>query len=112
MFELVVMADENDGDYQTAISEINQENLNKFMELLSRVMSRMESRKAENPNRWEWRHNWENNERGDPAKQYPDWTTEEIEFFSEYLPYSEYGLHTIVKVEYYPKPEKITLLSL
>lgn len=111
MFEIVVVADENDADYLTKISTIDLETLKKLMPILQVIKN--------NDNVWE------DGERGSPYSTYghgddiadddPDYygpvllTKDQIKLMEKYMPYSEYGLHTLISVEYYPLPEKVKL---
>ena len=95
MFELVIVADENDGDYVTEISKITPEELERLIPLVEKVKANCGA--------------WPNGEQGDAADEY-DWPEEDIEFFGRFVPYGQYGISGIESIEYYPLPEKVRLL--
>lgn len=99
MFELVITADTNDADYVTAISTVTQADIDMMLPIIAAI-------KAKGP-----RHNWAKGEIGDYHSMYPDMDEELLDWFDEsFVPYGEYGIHTIKTIEYYPLPEKIRLL--
>lgn len=96
IYEVVVVADENDGDYVTRVSTLKQNQLPMLVELSQRIKNNHSV--------------WQTGEIGDPYKDYPDWTEEEIGFMEGLVPWGQYGVHTIESIEYYPIPEKVKLI--
>lgn len=101
MFEIVITADTNDGDYVTEINKITQEELDEIFPVIEAIKKCPEQ------------HNW-------PApveygfdelkKRYPELSEEQIEIFDAWCPTGEYGIHTIKSIVYYETPKKIKLL--
>ncbi len=97
MYELVIEADTNDGDYVTSTNEITAEQV----EELKPILAAVKANKG---------HNWATGDIGDSSKEYEGILTEDqIEWFNDLVPHGEYGIHTIESVVYYPLPEKTTL---
>lgn len=95
---IVVIADTNDADYVSSIIKENKQPSYFSPKNLTRFKRIVEVVKKED------RHNWDNSEFGGttPKIMYEEVLTEDdIDFFEEYLPYGEYGIHTIKSVEIY-----------
>lgn len=87
---VVIKADCNDADYISEISDVNSDDI-KFIKYVWGIISKRNGR-------------WENGEYGDipPRKMYKNELTEkEIERFSSFLPYGEYGIHTVESIKIY-----------
>lgn len=101
IYEIVITADTNDGDYVTKISDITSEDLKRFTPLISEIAKRVNN------------HNWVTSEYGDdedrPENMYSQFA-ESVEEFGEFVPHGEDGVHTIESIVYYEKPTKIVLL--
>lgn len=98
LFELKIVADTNDADYETALTAVSMEEIQALLPIIAKIQPEA--------------HNWENGHQGDLTVQYAGiLTEEEIELFSNYLPYGEYGIHTIERIEYYPIPRREILFS-
>ena len=101
IYEIVITADTNDGDYVTKISDITSEDLKRFTPLISEIAKRVNN------------HNWVTSEYGDdedrPENMYSQFA-ELVEEFREFVPHGEDGVHTIESIVYYEKPTKIVLL--
>ena len=92
---IIIKADTNDADYVHSIIEdewyIKEENLDRFKKIATIVKERTKV----------GTHNWEN---GDSITMAPEemyegvLTEDDIDFFEEYLPYGEYGIHTIKSI--------------
>lgn len=96
-FELVIEADENDADYVTSTNEVSTQDIVDLEPIIKVIKGK--------------RHNWENGERGNPWKKYKEiLTKKQIDWFEDLIPHSEYGIHTIISIVYYPIPNKIKLL--
>jgi len=108
VFEIVIVADTNDGDDVTAINDITKEELEKFLPLIEAIKKFDQKHK-----RGSGKYNWPAGEhmRGTcPEETYPDIDPALIDYFREYLPYGEHGIHTIESIEYYNVPIKTKLL--
>jgi len=100
---LIIKADTNDGDY---ITEKHAIDTSEELEDIKRIVEVIRNCKK--------RHNWPNGEcasEGELEALYDGLLTPyDIDFFSEYVPNGEYGIHTIVSVEILVVAEEITLL--
>lgn len=116
VYELVVKADTNDADYVTEISKINENHLNELIPLFERV-------KEFKPYKGKSNHtHYSNFPFGDgefiprsdlgekSAKELYGYTDEEFDLICNYLPFGEYGIHTIESVEFYELPKKKTII--
>ena len=111
MYELIISADTNDADYITKTSEVTWDDLVELQPIINAIKERKEVM-AKIANMWP-RHTWCTSEYGHddpPDVMYPDLTEEQIERFNRYVPYGDYGVHTIEYVVYYPLPQKVRLL--
>ena len=86
-YTLIITGDENDADYKSRESNIEEEDLiiiKKFVELIKK-----------NKNRENWEDHWED---------YKDKVTlDEFDIFNSFVPYVEYGIHTIVSIKIAPR---------
>lgn len=98
MFEIVIVADENDADYVTEISKIEQSELDLLMPIIEAIKEK----------HGEWPYI--DFDTAEIKEIYPDLTIEQIEQFNNFIPSGAYGIHDIIRIEYYPVPEKIRLL--
>ena len=118
MWEITITADGNDGDYQTEVSEISDTDLNKLKPLFQAIKAfkPYKTGSAIANDQREHRHNWPSGEclRTDLGEKPPheiyNATEELTEMLEEYLPYNEWGIHTIVSVEVTPLVKKTRLL--
>lgn len=101
-FEMVIVA-----DYITEISHISEKELYNILPVINAIRELTE----QNKNTLNF-HNWPDNEYLDDSYRelYPQLTEEQLETFQEYLPFGEFGIHTIQSIVYYEIPEKIKLL--
>jgi len=99
-YEILIVADTNDGDYVTGINVIDEKQLEKLKPIIQAI-------KKKN-GRYEFGElsslGWEN-----PTDQF-DFSEEQFELLHEFLPTGEYGVHTIESVDIYPVPKKQRLL--
>jgi hypothetical protein len=89
MLELTIVADTNDADYVREVSVVTQEQVDRFMPLIKAIINKPRS------------HNWENGEyaHGPPPREvYKEFDQGLIDEFEEFLPYGEYGIHTINQI--------------
>lgn len=99
-WEICVCADTNDGDYVYSSEVLDNDGLKKALDLFAKIKKKF----PQNYN------NWAKDEIGNAKDLYPDWPEEDIEFINDITPRGEYGIHTIVSVEYYPLPQKVSVL--
>jgi len=100
IYEIVIVADTNDADYITKISDITPDELERFRPLIAEIA------KVKH-------HNWDTSVYGDdedrPEIMYSQFDAL-VEEFGEFVPHGEDGVHTIESIVYYEKPTKIVLL--
>lgn len=101
IYELSVIADANDADYVSDTNKVSEEDI----KAMKPIIEMIKNKKG---------HNWVVGEvarQGEgPMDVYPDLTKDAFEWFSEFIPRGEYGVHTIESIEYYPLPKKVKLL--
>ena len=96
---MIVTADTNDEDFVYEITDnVSKEDIHKIKNILHILMNSDSPKKS-------WGHNWmmgELVEQGmSPQKMYEgELTKEEIDWFEEFLPYGEYGIHSIESVRF------------
>ncbi len=110
---IIIKADTNDADYVHAIIEdewhLKPENLNRFKKIAQVVKdNKVESK-------YGGHHNWDNGEyarEGDePATMYEGLLTkDDRDFFEEYIPYGDYGIHTIVSIRILSTSDEVVIL--
>lgn len=119
-FEITIIADTNDGDYVTQVSEISEENLS-FIKPLIAAIKKFKSYKAKVEDSlgkftWTHHHNYPIGEcrRDDLGEKSPrelyNFDEKIFDFFEGLLPYSEYGIYTIESIMVCPFQKKIKLL--
>ena len=100
---IIITADTNDADYITSKNEISDDQLEEIKPIIKVLQDRKKLFK-ESKN-WDLRHNWECGEIDNgktPEELYVNnglLTQNQIDIFQEYLPYADYGLHTIENIE-------------
>lgn len=97
---LYVQADTNDADYVVAEHPVTDEEVQRIVKIVDKLMRSQSARKDRPYDKTEL--NWENGERGNSAGDYVDegiLTLDEAELFENYLPYGEYGIHTVKTIE-------------
>lgn len=90
---IVIEADTNDADYIEKSDFITDQDLNLIRPLLDALKKR-ESK----------RHNWVTSEYCDdqnPYEMYHKFTEKQIDMMNQYVPYGEYGIHTITSIKIY-----------
>ena len=90
-YRLKIVGDVNDADYVTEISKISEKTLEDVIKPVVSVLRKNS-------------YNWDlsGNEKK-PADLYADLLTQEqIDNFSEFCPYGEYGIHTIESIKITP----------
>jgi len=104
---VTIVADTNDADYVTAISDIDDDFESYFGELIEAIKNFEPYKGKSKYSTLEHthRHNWPTGElvREDLGEKYPEqiysqFPEDMIEAFSEYLPHGEYGIHTIESI--------------
>lgn len=111
-FELRVTADHNDADYITEIIPVSEDELDKLRPMFKQIAGFKEYERR-------GRRHWHNFPHGDclrddlgeksPRELY-GWTEDEFDFLLEYIPSSEYGIHTIESVTVAPLTKKEVLV--
>jgi len=100
---IIIVADTNDADYITGKKEITDIELEKIMPVIKCLQER--KRLYESTKNWEYCHNWEIGEFSrdfTPEKLYVDTeclTKDDVDFFNKFIPYDEFGFHTIESIE-------------
>jgi hypothetical protein len=101
IYEIVIVADTNDADYITKISNITPGELERFTPLIAEIAKKVKH------------YNWDTSVYGDdedrPEIMYSQFA-DLVEEFGEFVPNGEGGVHTIESIVYYEKPAKIVLL--
>jgi hypothetical protein len=90
---LVIEADTNDADYVTEMTEVTPETLEPLLPIFAAIKAMTVKHQADRNH-----HNWPNSEYANDTVEsvYEGILTEEqIEFFNDYAPQGEYGIHTI-----------------
>lgn len=103
-YNIEITVDTNDADYNTKVSTISEEDLDKIKSLIDEIKKQTQKNK--------WVHNYPNGEYCDETPQdiYPNISEEIHELFNDYCPYCEYGFHTIESIYIYPLFNKTKLL--
>lgn len=99
-YEICIVGDENDADFTTVIRTITEKQLEKLKPIIKAIKKK--------DGRYEYgdcsKLGWEN-----PTDQY-NFTEEQFDFWHDYLPTGQNGVHTIESIEIYPVPKKERLL--
>ena len=110
-YEITITADTNDADYITAVNPISEEDLGTIKPLIEAIKNFKPYK-----NKYTHGHNYSTGNclRGDMGEKSPEelyeFDSDVFGLFEEYLPYSEYGIHTIESITICPLQEKIKLL--
>ena len=110
-YEIAITADTNDGDYITEVSEISEEDLDTIKPLIQAIKEFKPYK-----NKYTHHHNypWGEYVRDDmgekSARELYKFDEEIFELFEEYIPYGEYGIHTIESITICPLQKKTKLL--
>ena len=94
MLKIYIEVDTNDGDYVGDLKDISEKDVTRLSELVKKSGDNLSS--------------WEEGECADsePEDVYPDFTEDEIEFISDFMPNVEYGFHTLIGIKIL-KEEKV-----
>lgn len=115
--EITITADTNDGDYVTQVSEISENDLSTIKPLIASI-KRFKKYKGYSASGMPYTHH-HNYPFGDCAREdlgektlseLYDFDEEVFELFNDYIPYGEYGIHTIKSITICPLQEKTRLL--
>lgn len=111
---ITISADYNDGDYISENIPITDEQIELIKPVIAQLKMRRDKLNEDRDLNWnEWRHNWETCERprlGDPSKMYVVTgllTQKQVDLFNKFVPYGEYGVHTIDSIEIVTQGEKL-----
>jgi hypothetical protein len=120
IYEIIVVADYNDGDYVTEISTIEQADLDKLMPLFKALKDNHGKFDSYVPRAWDKETKREDHvvAGGLYARDWPKYLADAvgidlIEYFEEMFvpcPPDPSEIHTIVSVQVYPLPEKMRLV--
>ena len=102
--KLIVIVDQNDGDWNTQVSDITEKQLEELLPVFAAIKA-FEPYKGDDV-AWQHlhNHNWPMGEYAPrekpPEKIYEGVLTEDqCEMFNEFCPFGEYGFHSIEKIE-------------
>jgi hypothetical protein len=106
--KLIIVVDQNDGDWNTRISGITEKQLEELLPVFAAIKA-FEPYKGDDVT-WQHlhSHNWPTGEyapREDLGEKPPEkiyegvLTEEQCEMFSEFCPYGEYGFHSIEEIK-------------
>ena len=120
-YEMIIQADTNDADYVTSITTVTEKQLDKIKFIANKIKKfKPYEVSFENTNygtmTWTHSHNWPNGDclRSDLGEKHPmdlyDLDEKTYEWFEEYLPFGEYGIHTIDSITITPYVKKQELL--
>ena len=111
---ILIRADANDADYITEKSPITDEQIELIKPVIEQLKIRRDKLNEDLHKNWnKWRHNWSTSEFGrhdNPTKMYVEsdlLTKEQVDLFGEFVPYGEYGVHTIDSIEIINEGEKL-----
>lgn len=90
---IVIEADTNDGDYITNQCSITEEELATIMPVIAEITKL----KAKGGNTWDTRE-WESEEVRPEAVYAEVLTQKQISIFNDYVPYGEFGVHSIERI--------------
>lgn len=115
--EILITVDTNDADYATNISSISAKKLDQIKPLIEAIAT-FKSYKVKTPlsSKYEHSHNYPYGEmcREDLGEKTPQqlykFSDKVFELFEEFLPYNEYGFHTIESIEVFEKVNRQKLL--
>ena len=115
--KIMIIVYTNDGDYTTEISSISEKKLKQIKPLIEAI-SAFKPYKAKGPtsSRYEHHHNYPYGEccREDLGEKTPQqlykFPDKIFELFEEYVPWNEYGIHTIENIEVFEKTNLQKLL--
>ena len=117
--ELTVTVDTNDGDYDSEVTKITQEELDEIMPLIKAIKNFKSYKSKAKEMDWEHHHNYPYGEmlREDLGEKSPEEIYSNIDpdihqlFIEEYCPLgNEYGFHTIKSITTSPLVERKELL--
>ena len=109
-WDIKIVADTNDADYITKISEISDEDLSKIKPLIAAIKEFKPYKVKKDGMSWVHGHNYpwgEYSPRGDLGEKdsreiYKGIDEEVFQMFEELIPYGEHGIHTIESIEITP----------
>lgn len=109
--KIKITVDTNDADYETKVSDITPEKLEKIKPLLEAIKHfKPYKAMSKNSNRMEEESHDQNYPKGEscrkdlgqiPPREFYKFPNEIFDIFEHLCPYSEFGFHTVVSVETY-----------
>jgi hypothetical protein len=109
-YEITVVADTNDGDYITEISQISSEDLEDIKPIVEAIKNFKPYKNGGRTHNHNFPYGECRREDLGELEIYDIYSEVDIEMFEDYLPCSEYGIHTIESVEVCPLQKKEKLL--
>jgi hypothetical protein len=97
---IYIQADMNDADYTAQLSEIQAEHIDTIQVVCNMIKAN------KHRHNWPTGHIWE-----DKQKMYPELTDEQEDIFTNYCPYGESGIHSIVDVKILIVNEELNLFN-
>lgn len=115
MYELVVTADYNDADYVTMTESISEEELIRFKPVFDAIVAKTQELKTTRQYHNFWTFRFTRGERELPYNKMYSHLDHDLleEFMERFVPRggdSDYGIHTIDSIVYYPEPQKTVIL--
>lgn len=117
-FDIIITVDTNDADYNTNVSKISGDDLEKIKPLIAAIKDFRPYTVTVDD--WGWKHtgnypsgeHFPNTRRGEkhPTEIYPQFDAATHEIFAELCPYGGDGFHSVVSVEVTPFVTKVKLL--
>jgi len=110
---IYIKADTNDGDYISSKNEITDNELELIKPVIEQLIKRRNKLNEDKVNNWnEFSHNWVTSEYADstPTDMYVDnglLTQKQVSLFDRFVPYGEYGVHTVESAEILTEGEKL-----
>lgn len=106
---LIIKGDTNDGDYISEKNPISNKDLEKIREIISALREANKRIDKKTGKSQYGNVKWESGDIGDPEIYASKGilTLDEIDFFSQYTPHGEHGIHTIVSIEVVYQGEKL-----
>ncbi len=120
MYQIIIVADTNDGDYVTHVGPISEEDLEIIKPLIKAIKNfkPYKVNKKDSPPSFTWTHSHNyplsegrsrNMGEKTPRELY-DFDEKVFAAFEDYVPYGEYGIHTIESITICPLQKKTKLL--
>ena len=98
---MIIEADCNDADYVHTVQYVTDKEITFIKGIIPKLIEKDYGNG----------YKWENGDRGNSYEDYRDiLTEEEIETFGDYVPYAEYGVHTINSIKIFDVTNETNLV--